>query len=84
MPKTQTRYVCQQCGRVSATYMGKCPQCGSMFRLTSQHLQAAKGWVQCGMCGNVFHSGIKPPAELGDLHFADPAMAVRAASGTPP
>lgn len=29
-------------------------------------------------------NGIKPPAELGDLHFADPAMAVRAASGTPP
>lgn len=43
--------------------VAKCPQCGSMFRLTPQHLQAAKGWVQCGMCGNVFHSGIKPPAE---------------------
>ncbi len=28
MPKTHTRYVCQQCGRVSASYMGKCPQCG--------------------------------------------------------
>ena len=29
MAKTHTRYVCQECGRVSATYMGKCPQCGS-------------------------------------------------------
>jgi len=29
MPKTHTRYVCQNCGRVSATYMGKCPQCGA-------------------------------------------------------
>ncbi len=29
MPKIHTRYVCQECGRVSATYMGKCPQCGS-------------------------------------------------------
>ena len=29
MAKTQTRYVCQQCGRVAASYMGKCPQCGS-------------------------------------------------------
>ncbi len=28
-------------------------------------------------------NGIKPPPELGDLHFADPAMAVRAASGPP-
>ena len=39
----------------------KCPQCGSVFRLTPRHLQAAQGWVQCGMCGHVFHSGIKPP-----------------------
>jgi DNA repair protein RadA/Sms len=29
MPKTHTQYVCQQCGRVSAQYMGRCPQCGS-------------------------------------------------------
>ena len=29
MAKTHTRYVCQECGRVSASYMGKCPQCGS-------------------------------------------------------
>lgn len=29
-------------------------------------------------------NGVLPPPELGDLHFADPAMAVRAASGPPP
>ena len=29
-------------------------------------------------------NGIKPPPELSDLHFADPAMAVRAASAPPP
>jgi len=28
MPKAHTRYVCQNCGRASATYMGRCPQCG--------------------------------------------------------
>jgi predicted Zn finger-like uncharacterized protein len=39
--------------------VAKCPKCSSVFRLAPQHLQAAKGWVQCGMCGNVFHSGIK-------------------------
>jgi predicted Zn finger-like uncharacterized protein len=43
--------------------VAKCPQCGSVFRLTPQHLQAAKGWVQCGMCGHVFHSGINPTAK---------------------
>lgn len=29
MPKTHTQYVCQQCGRVSARPMGRCPQCGA-------------------------------------------------------
>lgn len=29
MPKTRTQYVCQQCGRVSAREMGRCPQCGA-------------------------------------------------------
>lgn len=54
-----------------------CPQCGSVFRLTAQHLQAAKGWVQCGMCGHVFHSGIKPAA-------ADPVNENKAPSAPPP
>ena len=29
MAKSFSRYVCQQCGRVSASYMGKCPQCNA-------------------------------------------------------
>lgn len=40
-----------------------CPQCQSRFRLTTQHLEAAKGWVQCGVCGHVFFSGLTNPAK---------------------
>ncbi len=29
MAKTQTRYVCNQCGRISPRYMGKCPKCSA-------------------------------------------------------
>lgn len=29
MAKTRTQFVCQQCGRVSAREMGRCPQCGA-------------------------------------------------------
>jgi DNA repair protein RadA/Sms len=36
MPKTHTRYVCQQCGRVSASYMGKCPQCGAFNSMVEE------------------------------------------------
>ncbi len=60
--------------------IAQCPQCGSTFRLTPQHLQAAKGWVQCGMCGNVFHSGINlsaaetaPPPEETEAPAPAPA-----------
>lgn len=41
----------------------QCPQCQSRFRLTTQHLEAAKGWVQCGVCGHVFFSGLTSPAK---------------------
>jgi DNA repair protein RadA/Sms len=36
MPKIHTRYVCQQCGRVSAGFMGKCPQCGSFNSMVEE------------------------------------------------
>lgn len=29
MPKTRTQYVCQECGRRSAQYMGRCPNCNA-------------------------------------------------------
>jgi DNA repair protein RadA/Sms len=39
MAKTQTRYVCQQCGRVSASYMGKCPQCGAFNSMVEERVR---------------------------------------------
>ena len=54
MPKTHTRYVCQQCGRVVASYMGKCPQCGSFDSMTEEVIQdepAAKNPAIRGLTG---------------------------------
>lgn len=55
----------------------QCPQCQSSFRLTTQHLEAAKGWVQCGVCGHVFFSGqtspVKPTEPQPPLPTAAPA-----------
>jgi predicted Zn finger-like uncharacterized protein len=31
-----------------------CPQCASVFRLGADQLDAAQGWVQCGVCGAAF------------------------------
>ncbi|HKJ37565.1 MAG TPA: DNA repair protein RadA [Anaerolineales bacterium] len=44
MAKTHTRYVCQECGRVSASYMGKCPQCSSYNSMVEEviHNESSK------------------------------------------
>ena len=36
MAKTLTRYVCQECGRVSASYMGKCPKCSAFNSMVEE------------------------------------------------
>ncbi|HCM97301.1 MAG: DNA repair protein RadA [Chloroflexi bacterium GWB2_49_20] len=47
MSKTQSHFVCQQCGRVSAGYMGRCPQCGEFNSMVEEVIatepQAGKG-----------------------------------------
>ncbi len=42
MPKTHTQYICQQCGRVSAREMGRCPQCGAWNSMVEEVLTLPK------------------------------------------
>jgi len=42
MPKTQTRYVCQQCGSVQNKWMGRCPDCGEWNTLVETVMEARK------------------------------------------
>ena len=39
MAKTTTRYVCAECGRVSASYMGKCPKCNAFNSMVEEVVQ---------------------------------------------
>jgi DNA repair protein RadA/Sms len=41
MTKTQSRYVCQQCGRISAGFMGRCPQCGTYDSMVEEIVSGA-------------------------------------------
>ena len=64
MPKTQTRYVCQECGRVAASYMGKCPQCGSFNSMVEEVIHdepVAKGTAVRGLTGR------SAPRSIGDV-----------------
>jgi DNA repair protein RadA/Sms len=41
LPKTQTRYVCQQCGSAQTKWMGRCPECGEWNSLVETLVQPA-------------------------------------------
>ncbi len=41
---------------MSTSYLTKCPQCGSTFKINDQLLSAAGGKVRCGSCMTVFNA----------------------------
>ena len=41
MPKSHTKFVCQQCGYESAKWMGRCPDCGEWNSLVETIIEAA-------------------------------------------
>ena len=36
MPKTSSKWVCQECGHTSLSYLGKCPECNSWSSLIEE------------------------------------------------
>ncbi|KRO18055.1 DNA repair protein RadA [Lacticaseibacillus saniviri] len=42
MAKSKTQYVCQNCGYISASYLGRCPNCGAWNTLVEETITAAK------------------------------------------
>lgn len=64
MAKTHTRYVCQECGRVAASYMGKCPQCGSFNSMVEEVVHdepVTKNTAVRGLTGR------SSPRSIGDV-----------------
>src|SRR5512147_2629001 len=64
MAKTHTRYVCQECGRVAASYMGKCPQCGSFNSMVEEVIHdepVSKSTSVRGLTGR------SAPRSIGDV-----------------
>jgi DNA repair protein RadA/Sms len=64
MAKTHTRFVCQECGRVAASYMGKCPQCGSFNSMVEEIIHdepVTKNTAVRGLTGR------SAPRSIGDV-----------------
>ncbi len=64
MPKTHTRYVCQQCGRVSAAFMGRCPQCGEFNSMVEEIVSDEPAGARSAGRGL---SGRSSPRRLGEV-----------------
>ncbi|MBX6394401.1 MAG: DNA repair protein RadA [Alicyclobacillaceae bacterium] len=43
MPKTKTRYVCQECGYETAKWLGRCPGCGEWNTLIEEQVSSSTG-----------------------------------------
>lgn len=41
MAKAQTRYKCRSCGYISASYLGRCPNCGSWNQFEKEDPRSA-------------------------------------------
>ena len=64
MAKTQTRYVCDECGRISPRYMGKCPKCGAYNSMQEEVVAAptkTKSRAPRGL------SGTSTPRRMADI-----------------
>lgn len=64
MPKTRTQYVCKECGRRSAQYMGRCPNCNAWNSYVEEILEEPKtdkSRVPRGLTGR------STPRRLGDI-----------------
>ena len=68
MAKTHTRFVCQNCGRVSATYMGKCPQCSSFNSMVEEVVHDEPSEKKANVRGL---SGRSQPRPIGDVSSQD-------------
>ncbi len=56
MAKTHTRYVCENCGRISPRYMGKCPKCGAYNSFKEEVVAAPSSSKSRGRRGLSGHS----------------------------
>lgn len=57
------------------SYRTTCPHCSSVFRIGAEQLDAAQGWVQCGVCGAAFEARASLLMEDGSALPATPTPA---------
>ena len=81
-------------GRVQTLMRTRCPDCGTIFRVTSEQLRLKAGKVRCGQCSRIFNAfdeflpeGLTPaepePAEAAEAKPASEALEQAIAEASP-
>jgi DNA repair protein RadA/Sms len=67
MAKTQTRYVCQECGRSAHKWMGRCPDCGSWNSFVEEKRSEKKTRTPEDVAGGRSEDGEARPRPLSEI-----------------
>lgn len=77
MPKASTNFVCQQCGYISPSYLGRCPNCDAWNSFVETPLRPY------GSRGQTAHKGMSQPALTINLNEIKSEAVKRNSTGIP-
>ena len=67
MPKTHTRFVCQNCGRATPRYFGRCPACGEFNTMVEEVVETVKPSARAAAARAVLGPAQARPQRLADV-----------------
>ncbi|MCL4249703.1 MAG: DNA repair protein RadA [Anaerolineae bacterium] len=67
MAKTRTRYVCQNCGKQTPRYFGRCPNCNEFNTMVEETIEVARPTAAKGMAAQRTALPTTTPQRLGDV-----------------
>ncbi|MDL1900199.1 DNA repair protein RadA [Anaerolineae bacterium CFX9] len=70
MAKTRTRFVCQNCGRQTPRYMGRCPSCGEFNTMVEEVIEEVKASAKTAARVRAVQSMRSRPERLHEVNMA--------------
>ena len=69
MAKTRSRFVCQNCGKITPRYFGRCPSCGEFNTMQEEVIETVKPGAAKGMAAQRIGLPATSPQRLGDVQM---------------
>jgi DNA repair protein RadA/Sms len=69
MAKTRSRYVCQNCGKITPRYFGRCPACGEYNTMVEEIIETIKPGAAKGMAAQRVGLPATAPQRLAEVQM---------------